>query len=66
MGILDGSTSEPPKTIEVKTEGKATAVDNPGHDPWVAKDQQLLSYMLNSLTKDSLGQVARAKTSTKS
>ena len=65
MGILDGSTPEPPKTVDVTTEGKTTTTNNLEHDAWVAKDQRLLSYLLNSLTKDSLDQVATVKTSGK-
>lgn len=45
MGILDASEPEPPMTVEVvKADGKKEVVDNPLHDRWVAKDQQVLSY----------------------
>jgi len=63
MGILDGSVSEPPKTIEVDKAGKKENVHNPEYDSWIAKDQQLLSYLLNSLTKEALAPVATATTS---
>lgn len=63
MGILDGSVPKPPKTIEVvKADNKKEVVNNPEHDSWIAKDQQLLSYLLNSLTKDALAPVATATT----
>ena len=42
-------------TKEDKTEA---IVPNPSYVTWVAKDQQLLGYLLNSLTKDVLAQVA--------
>ena len=58
MGILDGSVSEPAKTIEVDKVGKKENVHNPEYDSWIAKDQQLLSYLLNSLTKEALAPVA--------
>ena len=61
MRILDGSEPEPPVTLEVvKADGKTEIVENPAHDAWVAKDQQVLSYLLNSLTKDTLAPVATA------
>jgi len=59
MGILDGSIKETPKTMElVKADDKKEIVANPKYDLWVAKDQQLLSYLLNSITKEVLAQVA--------
>jgi hypothetical protein len=39
MGILDGTNSEPVKTITIQKDGKAEEVPNPAHDAWVAKDQ---------------------------
>lgn len=61
MGILDGSTPTPPKTIEVvNAASKKEVVPNPEYAQWVAKDQQLLSYLLNSLTKEALAPVVTA------
>ncbi|WVZ83714.1 hypothetical protein U9M48_030834 [Paspalum notatum var. saurae] len=59
MGILDGSNPEPPKTIEVVADNKKQIVANPDHDSW------LLSYLLNSITKEVLVLVATATTSAK-
>lgn len=64
MGYLDGTIPAPDKTIEVvKADNKKDVVPNPEYDSWVAKGQQLLSYLLNSLTKDALAQVTSVKTS---
>lgn len=58
MGILDGSTSAPAKTMEVEdAEKKKKIVPNPEYDSWLLKDQQLLSYLLNSISKDILARV---------
>ncbi|XP_072150100.1 uncharacterized protein [Setaria viridis] len=46
----------------VKANDKKEMVANPGYDLWVAKDQQLLSYLLNSITKEVLAQVAAETT----
>lgn len=64
MGFLDGTTLEPAKTVEIsKDDGKTKeTIANPEYDSWLAKDQQVLSYLLNSLTKDTLGPVAIATT----
>jgi predicted nucleic acid-binding Zn ribbon protein len=64
MGYLDGTSPELAKTLEVaKANNKKEVVPNPDHTSWVAKDQQLLSYLLNSLTKHALAQVTSVKTS---
>ena len=51
MGFLDGITPEPPMTVEItKDDGKTKEViTNPEYDPWLAKDQQVLSYLLYSV-----------------
>ncbi|XP_073359646.1 uncharacterized protein [Aegilops tauschii subsp. strangulata] len=57
-GLLDGSDAAPPKTIEVAKADKTTAIEpNPLYGPWLSKDQQVLSYLLNSLTQEILAQV---------
>jgi hypothetical protein len=62
MGYLDGTT-EPSKIVEVVKDNKKQAVPNTEHDAWLAKDQQLLGYLLNSLHKDVLAQVVEVTTS---
>ena len=63
MGYLDGTTEEPSKIVEVVKDNKKQAVPNTEHDAWLAKDQQLLGYLLNSLHKDVLAQVVEVTTS---
>ena len=63
MGYLDGTMKEPSKIIEVVKDNKKQAVPNPEYDAWLAKDQQLLGYLLNSLHKDMLAQVVEVTTS---
>ncbi|KAK1607649.1 hypothetical protein QYE76_031322 [Lolium multiflorum] len=55
MGYLDGTTKEPTETIEVDDEkgGKVT-VSNPAYEKWITTDQQVLSYLLNTLSMDIL------------
>jgi len=62
-GLLDGSRAAPTKTIDVEAADKSIKkVDNPEYALWVAQDQQVLGYLLNSLSKDVLIQVLEAKT----
>jgi hypothetical protein len=63
MGYLDGTTSEPPKILTVEKDGKSKEVTNPAHETWVSSDQKLLGHLLNSVSKDVLGQVATLATS---
>lgn len=59
LGILNGSVKEPVEIIEVIKDDKSKMiVPNPEHDTWIAQDQQVLGYLLNSLTKEVLAQVA--------
>ena len=61
--LLDGSRAAPTKTIDVEAADKSIKkVDNPEYALWVAQDQQVLGYLLNSLSKDVLIQVLEAKT----
>lgn len=63
MGYLEGTIPEPAKTLEVvKADDKKEIVPNPKYDAWVAKDQQVLNYLLNSLTKDVLAHVTNVTT----
>jgi hypothetical protein len=62
-GHLDGSGVEPPKRLQVVKDDKTKEeVPNPAYSTWLAHDQQVLGHLLNSLTKDVLGQVAMAST----
>ena len=64
MGILEGKTSAPPQLIEVENaEKKKMIAPNKEYDKWLAKDQQLLGYLINSVAKDVLAQVASLESS---
>jgi hypothetical protein len=43
---------------------KAIKIPNPEYKIWVAQDQQVLSYLLNSITREILGHVATKVTTT--
>lgn len=59
MGIIDGSSKSPSKTIEVVKDDKTKEVHvNPAYSAWLAQDQQVLAFLFNSVSKDVLGQVA--------
>jgi hypothetical protein len=62
-GLLDGSRAAPAKTIDVEEADKLIKkVNNYEYALWVAQDQQVPGYLLNSLSKDVLIQVLEAKT----
>lgn len=63
VGMLEGSVSAPWKVLEVKVEGKKQEISNPEYISWVSTDQQLLSYLLNSITTEVLAGVATTTTS---
>lgn len=57
-GLLDGTDAAPPKMVEQQQPDKTMAMGpNPLYGPWLSKDQQVLSYLLNSLSKEVLAQV---------
>jgi hypothetical protein len=57
--ILDGTEAAPAKTIE---DDKKQVVPNPAYSTCLAKDQQVLGYLVNSLSTMVLAQVATLKT----
>jgi hypothetical protein len=58
MGLLDGSDGAPAKTVEVDdTNGKKVHVDNPAYLAWIARDQQVLRFLLNSPSPEILSHV---------
>jgi hypothetical protein len=50
--FLDTKTEAPPETIVVDKDGKSSQKNNLSYDAWVAKDQQVLSFLLNPLSPD--------------
>jgi hypothetical protein len=58
MCYLNEKIIVPPAEITITTDDKKEVkVPNPEYITWVAQDQQVLSYLLNSLTKEILGHV---------
>ena len=59
MGIFDGSVFQPTATIRVAKQGGGDEeVDNPAYRTWIVQDQQLLAYLLSTMTKEILVQVS--------
>ncbi|KAK1685202.1 hypothetical protein QYE76_046050 [Lolium multiflorum] len=55
MQLLDGSDRAPTKTIEVEdSEKNKVMVPNSAYIYWMAKDQQVLRFLLNTLSPDVL------------
>lgn len=50
--------------MEVTKDAKKVIIPNPEYERWMEQDQQLLSYILNSLTSDVLTQVSTLESST--
>ena len=50
-------SAKPPSEFLPAKDDKEPPVSNPEYDVWVAKDQQVLSYLLTSLSKEILGHV---------
>ena len=62
-GLLDGSEVKPEKTLEVEDEEKKKkTVPNPAYTAWIARDQQVVSFLLKSMTKDVLAHVLELET----
>jgi hypothetical protein len=54
LSFLDNKTEPPPETITIEKDGKSSKEPNPAYDAWVATDQQVLTFLLGSLTPDIL------------
>lgn len=59
LAILDGSSAQPPATLQVtKADQSVEVKENPAYMTWIEQDQQLLAYLLASMTKEILVQVS--------
>jgi hypothetical protein len=62
LGFLDGRNPAPADKIKLKTQKDTTEdleeVANPTFEVWKAKEQQVLSFLLTSVSRDVLVQVA--------
>ena len=58
MGLLDGTDRAPPKTVDAEdSNGKKTVEEDPAYLTWIARDQQVLRVLLDSLSPDILTHV---------
>jgi hypothetical protein len=55
---LTGDSLAPAKQITAKNDNKDTLVPNPEHEEWLAKDQQVLSFVLGNLGREVLVHVS--------
>uniref|UniRef100_A0A0E0FBI9 Retroviral polymerase SH3-like domain-containing protein n=1 Tax=Oryza meridionalis TaxID=40149 RepID=A0A0E0FBI9_9ORYZ len=62
QGHLTGATKKPPADISVTVDGATQKTANPAYDDWEATDQQVLGFLLSSLTREVLMQVATCDT----
>jgi hypothetical protein len=59
VSLLDGTSNMHPLTIDVEQQDKAKEeVEDPMYAQWLVHDQQVLSYLPPSMTKEILVQVA--------
>ncbi|XP_071683505.1 uncharacterized protein [Lolium perenne] len=65
MGLLLGTDRAPPDTLEEEEDEnrKMIEVPNPAYDTWIVRDQQVLRFLLNSLSPDILSHVLSAESS---
>jgi hypothetical protein len=61
-GYITGAKQAPAAEVDAKEGDKLVKVSNPAYETWVAEDQQVLSYMLASVSKEILTQVVNIET----
>ena len=55
FGYVDGTTSEPARLhVTNDKDGKESTGPNPLHPIWIREDQQVLDYLLSTLSKEVL------------
>ncbi|KAK1682055.1 hypothetical protein QYE76_042903 [Lolium multiflorum] len=58
MGLLDGSDSPLPEVLEAEDENKKkVSTPNPAYDTWITRNQQVVSFLVNSLSEEVLPHV---------
>jgi hypothetical protein len=58
FGLLDGTEAAPAQTLEVEdSNNKKTTVPNPAYLAWVARDQAVLGFLINSLSPEVVAHV---------
>ncbi len=61
-GYITGAKQAPAAEIDAKEGDKVVKVTNPAYETWVAEDQQVLGYILASVSKEILTQVVNTET----
>ena len=58
MGLLEGTDLAPAEKLEGDAEEKKKVnIPNPAYETWIARDQLVVSYLVNSLSEDVLPHV---------
>jgi hypothetical protein len=58
LSLVGGSDATPEETLEVEDANqKKTTMENPAYAAWIARDQQVLRFLLNSLSPNMLAHV---------
>ncbi|KAK1692072.1 hypothetical protein QYE76_008769 [Lolium multiflorum] len=63
FGYLDGSIAAPEEKLPGKENDSSSSAENPAYVDWIAMDQHILSYLINTLSKEVLTQVISKTTS---
>ena len=64
LNLVKGLEPAPPEEIEVEdTNGKKIKVENSSYVTWIMRDQQVLRYILNSVSPEVLSHVIGLETS---
>lgn len=61
-GFLDSTIARPPQEVDAKAGDKVVKSPNPEYAKWIVQDQQVLSYLLTTISRDMLSQVSTATT----
>lgn len=61
-GHVNGKTAAPATEVDHKEADKIVKIANPAYEEWEAQDQQILSFLLTSLSRDVMSQVSGART----
>ena len=62
QGYLDGTGTPPHAELEAKDGEKVKKVPNPDHATWKAMEQQVLGFLMTSLSWEVMAQVATLET----
>ncbi|KAK1629222.1 hypothetical protein QYE76_003537 [Lolium multiflorum] len=64
LDLVEGEDKAPAKVLETEdSDGKKVTIPNPNYASWIARDQQVLRWLLNALSPDVLAHVIGLETS---